>query len=147
MEIIREIIYMQFQVPQFINIEDKVIGPLTIKQFLYLLIAGVIIFIISKILNLGATIFFGIIIGGIAVILAFVRPGGQPSIIIIKNFIGFLKKPDFYVWKKPLGKNDSPEQIGSVEIIKRVSSKTKIKPEAKDNLQDIEWKIEVDKEE
>ena len=66
---------------------------------------------------------------------------------IIKNFIGFLKKPDFYVWKKPLGKNDSPEQIGSVEIIKRVSSKTKIKPEAKDNLQDIEWKIEVDKEE
>ena len=138
---------MQFQVPQFINIEDKVIGPLTIKQFLYLLIAGVIIFIISKILNLGATIFFGIIIGGIAVILAFVRPGGQPSIIIIKNFIGFLKKPDFYVCKKPLGKNDSPEQIGSVEIIKRVSSKTKIKPEAKDNLQDIEWKIEVDKEE
>jgi hypothetical protein len=138
---------MQFQVPQFINIEDKVIGPLTIKQFLYLLIAGVIIFIISKILNLFATIILAIPIISIAVALSFIKIGGQPFVVIIKNFLSFLKKPDFYVWKKPLGKNDSPEQIGSVEIIKRVSSKTKIKPEAKDNLQDIEWKIEVDKEE
>jgi hypothetical protein len=112
-----------------------------------LLIAGVIIFIISKILNLFATIILAIPIISIAVALSFIKIGGQPFVVIIKNFLSFLKKPDFYVWKKPLGKNDSPEQIGSVEIIKRVSSKTKIKPEAKDNLQDIEWKIEVDKEE
>lgn len=138
---------MQFQVPQFIDIEDKVIGPFTIKQFLYLLCAGIIIFILSKILNLFATIILAIPIAGIAIAFAFVKVGGQPFMMIAKNFLGFLKKPDFYVWKKPLGKNDSPEQIGSVEIIKRVSSKTKIKPEAKDNLQDIEWKIEVDKEE
>jgi len=27
---------MQYQVPQFIEIEDKIFGPLTLKQFLYL---------------------------------------------------------------------------------------------------------------
>jgi hypothetical protein len=27
---------MQFRVPQFIDIEDKLFGPLTFKQFIYL---------------------------------------------------------------------------------------------------------------
>jgi hypothetical protein len=137
---------MQFQVPQFINIEDKVIGPLTIKQFLYLLIAGVIIFIISKILNLFATIILAIPIISIAVALSFIKIGGQPFVVIIKNFLSFLKKPDFYVWKKPIGKNKLPEEIEErVEIIKRVPSKTKINQETKDNLQDLGWKTEIEK--
>ncbi len=138
---------MQFQVPQFIDIEDKVIGPFTIKQFLYLLCAGIVIFILSKILNLFATIILAIPIVSIAVALSFIKIGGQPFVVIIKNFLSFLKKPDFYVWKKPIGKNKLPEQNENIEIIKKTTAKAKIKPEAKDNLQDIEWKIEVDKEE
>lgn len=138
---------MQFQVPQFIDIEDKVIGPFTIKQFLYLLCAGIVIFILSKILNLFATIILAIPIISIAVALSFIKIGGQPFVVIIKNFLSFLKKPDFYVWKKPIGKNKLPEQNENIEIIKKTTAKAKIKPEAKDNLQDIEWKIEVDKEE
>jgi len=137
---------MQFQVPQFIDIEDKVIGPFTIKQFLYLLCAGVIIFILSKILNLFATIILAIPIISIAVALSFIKIGGQPFVVIIKNFLSFLKKPDFYVWKKPLGKNKLPEEIEErVEIIKRVPSKTKINQETKDNLQDLGWKTEIEK--
>ena len=27
---------MQYQVPQFIEVEDKIFGPLTFKQFLYI---------------------------------------------------------------------------------------------------------------
>jgi len=137
---------MQFQVPQFIDIEDKVIGPFTIKQFLYLLCAGVIIFILSKILNLFATIILAIPIISIAVALSFVKIGGQPFVIIIKNFLSFLKKPDFYVWKKPLGKNKLPEETEErVEIIKKAPSKTKINQETKDNLQDLGWKTEIEK--
>ena len=32
---------MRATVPQFIDVEDRVIGPLTIKQFLYLLAGGI----------------------------------------------------------------------------------------------------------
>jgi xanthosine utilization system XapX-like protein len=133
---------MQFQVPQFIDIEDKVIGPLTIKQFLYLLIAGVIVFIIYKILNLFATIIIAIPIISIAVALAFVKVGNQPFMNLLKNFFSFIRKPDFYVWKKPIGK--TPEK--TPEIIKKTPSSTKIKPKAKENLQDLGWKVEIDKE-
>jgi len=136
---------MQFQVPQFIDIEDKVIGPLTIKQFLYLLGAGFIIFIVYKILNLFATIILAIPIAGIAIALAFVKIGNQPFVSFLKNFFGFIRKPDFYVWKKPIGKQQS-QQEEHVEIIKKVPAKTKLNREAKDNLQDLGWKTEINKD-
>jgi len=137
---------MQFQVPQFIDIEDKVIGPLTIKQFLYLLAGGVVVFILYKTLNLFATIILGIPIIGIAIALAFAKIGNQPFIGFLKNFIGFIRKPDFYVWKKPMGKNNLPEQTDEhIEIIKKMPAKTKLNPEAKDSLQDMGWKVEIEK--
>jgi len=37
---------MQYQVPQFIEVEDRIIGPLTLKQFLYLAFAGAILFVL-----------------------------------------------------------------------------------------------------
>ena len=39
---------MQFQVPQFIEIEDKIIGPFTVKQFIYLVGGAGMDFIILK---------------------------------------------------------------------------------------------------
>ena len=133
---------MQFQVPQFIDIEDKVIGPLTIKQFLYLLVAGVIIFIFYEIFNLFATIILAIPVIGIACALAFVKIHGQPFISILGNFFAFIRKPDFYVWKKPTGK--TPEK--TPEIIKKTPSTIKQKPIAKENLQDVGWRVEIDKQ-
>lgn len=143
---------MQFQVPQFIDIEDKVIGPLTIKQFLYLLAAGVIIFILYKVLSPFAMFVLAIPILGITIPLAFVKVHGQPFISILSNFFRFLKKPDFYIWKKPVNKKSSPEptEAENIEIVKKSldprSGQAKIKPIAKDNLQDIGWRVEVDKE-
>ncbi len=86
---------MQFQVPQFTEIEDKVIGPLTLKQFLYLLVAGVSIFILYKLFNLLVVIILSIPILCLAVALGFAKINNQPFINVIKNFFGFLKKPDF----------------------------------------------------
>lgn len=141
---------MQFQVPQFIDIEDKVIGPLTIKQFLYLLAAGAIIFILYKILNLYAIIILAIPILGITIPLAFIKVHGQPFISIVSNFFRFLRKPDFYVWKKPIGKKPAPKsaETENIKIIKKITDKKgQNKPIAKNSLQDLNWKVETNKEE
>ena len=69
---------MQFQIPQFIEVEAKIVGPLTLKQFMYLAAAGGIsfasFFIFQTLLFVLITMFVGII--GIA--LAFIRYNGQP---------------------------------------------------------------------
>jgi len=139
---------MQFQVPQFIDIEDKVIGPLTIKQFLYLLVAGVIIFILYKVLNLFATIILAIPILGITIPLAFLKVHGQPFMSVLSNFSRFLRKPDFYIWKKPTNKKSTlePVEAENIEIVKKTTEKKgQNKPIAKENLQEIGWKVEIEK--
>ena len=50
---------MQFQVPQGIDMEDKIVGPLTLIQFLYLLVGGVIDYLLF--LNLKGNFIFWIL--------------------------------------------------------------------------------------
>ncbi len=134
---------MQFQVPQFTEIEDKIIGPLTLKQFLYLLAAGVVIFLLYKFLNLFLVIIVSIPVAGLAITLAFVKINNQPFISVVKNFLGFLRKPDFYVWKKSIAKTQKEEE--SPLIIERVPAGKKVKPVSKENLQDLGWRVEIEK--
>jgi len=132
---------MQFQVPQFTEIEDKIIGPFTLKQFLYLLIGGVIIFIVYKLFNLFVAILVGVPVAAISIALAFVKINNQPFIGAIRNMLGFLRKPDFYVWRKPIGKKQKEETPPIIE--KLPIGKEKITK--KETLQDISWKIEIEK--
>lgn len=135
---------MQFQVPQYIDIEDKVIGPFTLKQFLYILIAGGVLFLLFKLVNFFVFIVLAIPIIGLTFALAFVRIHNRPFISIIKNFLDFLRKPDFYVWKKPSSKTPSEEKR-TPKLIKKAPSKKKIKPISKERLQEVGWKINVEK--
>lgn len=135
---------MQFQVPQYIDIEDKVIGPFTLKQFLYILIAGGVLFLLFKLVNFFVFIILAIPIIGLTLALAFIKIHNQPFISIIKNFLSFLRKPDFYVWKKPTQKSSNQEK-GTPKLIKKTSSKKKIKPISKERLQEVGWKINIEK--
>jgi hypothetical protein len=139
---------MQFQVPQFIDIEDKVIGPFTIKQFMYLAGAGLIVFILYKILNIMVVIVLAIPIVVIAAALGFYKPNNQPFIVLVKSFFGFLRKPDFYVWKKTSEreKQQKPETENIQLIKKSLDSRSgQGNPQAKENLQEIGWKVEIEK--
>jgi len=135
---------MQFQVPQFIDIEDKVIGPFTIKQFLYIVAAAGILFVLFKLLNIVIFLILAIPITALTFALAFIKIHNQPFINVIKNFLGFLRKPDFYVWRKPVA--ESPAEEKKVpKIIKKASPKRKIRPKYKERLQEIGWKINIEK--
>jgi hypothetical protein len=125
---------MQFQVPQFIDIEDKIIGPFTLKQFLYLAAGFGLIFSLYFVLKFFIWLIFAIIIAAISVALAFVKINGRPFIKIITSMMNFYLKPQIYVWQpeKPnipkteesLKQNVSVDLIASVEkIISGISLK------------------------
>ncbi len=62
---------MRFQVPQFIEIEDKIFGPLTFKQFIYLLGGGGAVFILYVFLPIYLMVFLAIPVALFALALAF----------------------------------------------------------------------------
>lgn len=91
---------MQFQVPQFIETEDKIVGPLTLKQFLYFAVAGGVCFILFFFLNLAFWVFVTIIFVTIAAAFAFIKVNGRPLSAAAFSALGFYWQPRFYLWQK-----------------------------------------------
>jgi hypothetical protein len=91
---------MQFNVPQFIEVEDKIVGPLTLKQFLYLGAGAGLLIILRFFLNLTAFIIVAIPIGLFCGLLAFYKVNGRPFIYFLGSLIGYLRRPRLYLWRK-----------------------------------------------
>lgn len=91
---------MQFQVPQFIEMEDKIVGPLTLKQFGYFAGAFAICFFLFSFLTKTFSIMLSIPVIAIAFALAFGSVQGVPMPKYLANFISFALKPQLYLWKK-----------------------------------------------
>ncbi len=87
-------------VPQFIDTEDKIVGPLTAKQLGWLAIAGVLLLILWNTLDMSSFLFSAIIIGGIFGALAFYRPYNQPLLTFMVSSVMFAFNPKMYVWKR-----------------------------------------------
>lgn len=90
----------QFVVPQFIDAEDKIFGPITARQFIILMIAGLIDFGLFKLLTFVQFLLIGIPIIIIAGIFAFTKINGQSFHYFILNIIQTFKKPKLRVWDK-----------------------------------------------
>lgn len=92
----------QFTVPQFIDIEDKILGPLSARQFLIILSMGLTDTLLYKLLSFWKFLLFGIPIFIIGVTFAFIRINGQPFHFFVLNMIQTFRKPQLRVWDKAL---------------------------------------------
>ena len=88
----------QFVVPQFISIENQIIGPITTRQFIIMMTGFVLMGISYKIFTFWAFVTISVIIFGITGIIAFLKINGQPFHYYILNLSQFIKKPRLRVW-------------------------------------------------
>lgn len=90
---------MQYQVPQFIETEDKIVGPFSIRQFIYVAvgvgISGMLYFVLQTWLW---AIFAAILIGG-SLAISFIKVQGRPLIRVISSGLRFYWTPQTYVWQ------------------------------------------------
>lgn len=91
---------MQYAIPQFVDIEDRVIGPLTIRQFLFILGGGLLTAAGYAVFDLSLFIFSGIILMGVASVFAFVKINGQKFEKFLVNFVLFSTNPKRRLWAK-----------------------------------------------
>jgi len=93
---------MRYTVPQFIDVEDKILGPITVRQFVIMLATGLIMFILYKTLDFSAFLLFAILTFAIGGTIAFFRVNGQPFHFFMLNVVQTLVKPRLRVWNKEL---------------------------------------------
>ena len=89
----------QYTVPQFIDVEDKIIGPITTRQFLILLTCAILIAIFYKAFDFSLFITAAVFVFTVSIILAFVKISGRPFHFFLLNVIQTLKKPHLRVWQ------------------------------------------------
>lgn len=108
---------MQFSVPQFIDIEDKIFGPLTLKQFIYVIGGAGAAFILYSLFPLYIAIFFIIPIGILAFLLAFKPVHGRPFSVVLEAAFKYVFGSKLYLWKKERKRGIKTEKIkiGRVE--------------------------------
>jgi|GEM_PF-1677501 len=92
---------LQFKVPQNIKMPDQIIGPLTLEQFLYLLFAGGVSYIVYIYVGYN-NLFWAIIIPAwcLALAFAFVPVNEQPFSKFFSNLITFIIKPKVLMWRQ-----------------------------------------------
>ena len=91
---------MEYQVPQFIDVEDKIFGPLTWKQFIYM--GGGIG--LTVIVFLYFPLFIALLIGApvmaFAGALAFYKVNNRSFVEILGAGFSFYTKDRLYLWRK-----------------------------------------------
>jgi len=95
---------MQFQVPQFIDIENKIVGPLSLRQFLYVAAAGGLSFLLFflDIFKLWSWVMLSSVLVGIGAALAFGKYNGQPFPKIALRAFSFFVRPRLYLWRREI---------------------------------------------
>jgi hypothetical protein len=126
---------MQFKVPQFIDIEDKVFGNLTFKQFAYLAGGGGFTYLTFKLLpTLIALPIAGVFIA-LSLALAFFKYNEKPFIHTLEAFVKFYSRSRLYLWHK--------QDVKAVEVQNKIPTKTSRGTLTESKLQTLSWSLDV----
>lgn len=90
----------RFIVPQFIDAEDKIIGPVTVRQFIIVIVGGLFVFASYKLADFTLFLLEAFVIIVITLAFAFVKVNGAPFHLFFANFLNTLVKAKIRVWKK-----------------------------------------------
>ena len=103
---------MRYQVPQFVDIEDKIVGPLTLKQFLTYLMAVLLLIPVFLFSDLSLFITIALPALGVAAAVAHLKINGKSVLATGGYLVGYLTRGQLYIWRrsaadKPLAIDDS----------------------------------------
>ena len=131
---------MQFKVPQFLDIEDKIFGPFTFREFVYLAGGAGLCFVLYRLLGIWIGAVPIILVGGLALALTFYRPNDKPFIFMVESFIKYMFQNKLYIWERR--KISRVEQSKDAEMNKILSQAQNGKLN-ESKLKDLAWSLDV----
>jgi hypothetical protein len=129
---------MQFQVPQFIEVEDKIFGPFTFKQFIYMIGAAGIAFMVWKTTPIYVAVPIAAVAVGLGGALAFIKYNSRPFILAMESAFFYLISNKLFLWdaekkKKEKKKGETSEKAPEIAIPKLSDSK----------LHELAWSLDI----
>jgi len=133
---------MRFQVPQFINVEDKIFGALSAKQFIYIAGGGGIAYVLLKLLPTFIAIVMIIPIVILSLALAFLKINQKPFIFIMESAFKYFINKKLYTWQRDTVKtNHQNQQSNKIGLDEDVFA-----PKLSESkLKDLSWSLDINK--
>jgi hypothetical protein len=129
---------MRFQVPQFTDVEDKIVGPLTFKQFIYLAGGAGAIVVLFTFLPKILAIFLSLPIAAFAGLLAFYKVNNQSFIKVVESFVKYSVTSKLYLWKHERNESANGAQAG------RGAANSAVVPKISESkLRDLMWSLDI----
>ncbi len=135
---------MQFKVPQFLDIEDKIFGPFTFREFVYLAGGAGLCFVIYKLLGLLLGIVPIVAVASFAIALARYRPNNKPFVDMLEAGFNYYIGDKLYIWKR---RKVRPGKAGTPQPgLAPNTSRENLKNSARlggNKLRDLAWSLDV----
>ncbi|MDO8548452.1 MAG: PrgI family protein [bacterium] len=128
---------MRYQVPQFIEVEDKIFGPLTFKQFIYLAGGGGLCLLFFTLLPIYLTVLFGIPVMAFALALAFYKVNGRPFIVSVEHAFGYFFGHKLYLWKQ---RQQVQQTTSTTPVAPAILTVPKL---SESKLKDLAWSLNI----
>lgn len=128
---------MQYQVPQFIEIEDKIFGPLTIKQFVYVAGGAGLCLIFFTLLPFYLTVVLSIPVMALSAALAFYQVNGRPFIVALEHGFSYFLGGKLYLWKQ---REAAPTKQAAAPAAPAVLTVPKL---SQSKLKDLAWSLNI----
>ena len=130
---------MQFQVPQFIEVEDKIFGPFTFKQFVYIAGGLGLAYLIWRLLPMliAAPLVIGVM--GFAIALAFMQYNGRPFMVALETAFFYVIHSKLYLWN-----NKTKKRIAEAKNNPMRAPEELYVPKLNDSrLHELAWSLDI----
>lgn len=128
---------MEYQVPQFIEVEDKIFGPFTLKQFIYVAGGVGLCAIVLLYLPLWLGVLIALPVGALTAALAFYKVNNKPFVEIMEAAFNYYISDRLYLWKKE--KNQAAPTV-SAPVKPADPSKLGL---TQSKLKDLAWSLDI----
>jgi hypothetical protein len=131
---------MEYQVPQFIEVEDKIIGPLTLKQFIYLAGAAGLCVVFFAYLPIVFALLFSVPTAALGAALAFYKVNGKHFIEVLEAGFNYYTKGKLFLWKQDIPQ--APKQSATPAPTPHEVRSTRL---TRGKLSELAWSLDVKK--
>lgn len=132
---------MEYQVPQFIEVENKIIGPLTLRQFIYLAGAAGICVASLVYLPIVFAVLISLPVAGFAAALAFYKVNGKPFVEVLEAGFNYYTRAKLFLWKHQESGGVGGGAAAATEAAARVPRGTPKLTRGK--LSELAWSLDV----
>jgi hypothetical protein len=138
---------MQYPVPQFTDVEDKIIGSLSFKQFGILGAAGAFVFFVYSVTkSIPIALVAVVFVGGPAAFVAFFKLNGRPLYTNAAVVFRYLISPKTMVFDKQGLQNDWETSVQAATPAPETASKSPINSQLKNVAYQLQQQAAAERE-